>query len=145
MSKHAVNIARFDELTTGRLYEIMKARFNVFVAEQRCFYPDLDDIDYRSIHFYIADGPLVIAYARLFADGPREWHVGRMLTTRRRLGLGRAVMTAVIEEARQQGAQRLTMEAQTHAIGFYERMGFAVTSEVFEEAGMPHVKMEMQL
>lgn len=47
-----VKIKTFDELTTKELYEILKLRADVFVVEQNCIYPDLDDIDYRSIHIF---------------------------------------------------------------------------------------------
>ena len=37
------------------------------------------------------------------------------------------------------------MDAQVHAIGFYEKLGFQVTSDVFIEAGLEHVIMELKL
>ena len=40
-----IKVKSFAELTTEELYEILKARFSVFVVEQRCFYLDMDDID----------------------------------------------------------------------------------------------------
>ena len=138
------SIKSFEELTNTELYEIIKARFNVFYIEQRCFYPDLDDIDYDSIHLFMQDGREVIAYARLFPEAtPGVWHVGRVLTTRRNEGLGRKLMQSVMETAWKQGAVKLCMEAQVQAKGFYEKLGFTVTSEEFEEAGIPHVRMEM--
>ena len=42
-------------------------------------------------------------------------------------------------------AEKLVMEAQSHAIGFYERLGFRVRSDEFLEDGIPHVMMEMGL
>ena len=42
----------FDELTTKELYEILKARAEIFVVEQICVYQDLDDVDYRSLHIF---------------------------------------------------------------------------------------------
>ena len=42
----------FEELSTKELYEILKARAEIFVVEQNCVYQDLDDIDYRSLHIY---------------------------------------------------------------------------------------------
>ena len=47
----------FDELTTKELYEILKARAEIFVVEQNCVYQDLDDTDCRSLHiFYEEEG-----------------------------------------------------------------------------------------
>ena len=42
----------FDELTTKELYEILKARSEIFVVEQNCVYQDLDGVDYRSLHIF---------------------------------------------------------------------------------------------
>ena len=67
MKEARIAVKAFGELTTEELYEILKARFKVFVVEQRCFYLDLDDIDYESTHIFVRDGRDVIAYARLFA------------------------------------------------------------------------------
>ena len=62
-----VKIKTFDELTTKELYEILKLRADVFVVEQNCIYPDLDDIDYRSIHiFYENEDETIAAYLRFF-------------------------------------------------------------------------------
>ena len=47
----------FDELTTRELYELLKARAEIFVVEQTCVYQDLDDLDYNGLHvFYEEDG-----------------------------------------------------------------------------------------
>lgn len=155
--KHAVDVLEtslwpvtevksFDELTAALLYEILKARFTVFVIEQGCHYLDMDDIDYRSLHVFISRGTSVIAYARLFAESePGVWHAGRVLTLDRGVGLGKRLMERVIAAARDREAVTLRLEAQTHAAGFYERLGFAVCSEVFQEAGIPHVRMELPL
>lgn len=43
----------FQELTSVELYEILKARAQVFVVEQRCIYQDLDDVDYDSLHIFL--------------------------------------------------------------------------------------------
>ncbi len=132
----------FDELTLGELFEIVRARFDVFVGEQHILEPEYDDIDYKSIHVFILDADKVIAYARLFQEGaPGEWHLGRMLTTSRKQGLGTAIIESAKEYVRSQGGERILLHSQLHAQGFYERNGFKVCSDVFEEAGIPHVQM----
>ena len=45
----------FDELTTRELYEMLKARAEIFVVEQNCVYQDLDDKDYTSLHVFYED------------------------------------------------------------------------------------------
>lgn len=42
----------FDELTTTELYEILRARFEIFVIEQECVYLDVDGVDYHNRNKY---------------------------------------------------------------------------------------------
>ena len=68
--------------------------------------------------------------------------IGRVVAKRRGEGLGMAVLRAGIAAARGRfGAGRIRLEAQSHAVGFYERAGFAVCGEEFDEDGIPHVPM----
>lgn len=139
-------IKEFDELSAADLYEIMKARFRVFVMEQHCWYLDMDDIDYSCAHIYICEGTEVIAYARLFAEEEEGvWHIGRVMSVPRGEGLGRMIMEKTMEEACRRGATTIRLDSQTYATGFYERLGFKVCSEEFEEAGIMHVRMENRL
>lgn len=132
----------FSELSLTELFEIVRARFEVFVGEQHILEPEYDDVDYRSIHLFIQDGKKVITYARLFqGDTPGQWHLGRMLTTRRKQGLGAAIVDAAKEYVREQGGSSILLHSQVQAQGFYEHQGFGVCSEFFEEAGIPHVLM----
>ena len=50
----------FDELTTRELYEMVKARAEIFVVEQNCLYQDLDDKDYTSLHVFYEEAEKVI-------------------------------------------------------------------------------------
>ena len=139
----------FEELTTKELYEILKARAEIFVVEQNCVYQDLDDIDYRSMHvFYQNENGNVIAYLRLFQkDGDVNIiQMGRVLTLKHGTGLGGQILRAGIDAAKNHmKAKKINMEAQTYATGFYEREGFEICSEEFLEDGIPHVQMELKL
>ena len=136
----------FSDLTTSDLYELLKARFNVFVCEQHIHYLDEDNIDFIATHFSLRKKGLVIAYARLFPDARKGvLQIGRMLTLERGKGYGKYLMYMMIEHAREKGAQTLCLHAQTHAVSFYEHLGFHTVGGVFTEAEIPHVKMELQL
>ena len=136
----------FEELTTTELYEIMKARVNVFVVEQNCPYPELDDIDYESLHIYYENAGHVQAYIRAFVKEPGTVQMGRVLTVDRGKGLGGTLLKEGLREIRSNfDLQKIYIEAQTYAIGFYEREGFVVCSGEFLEDGIPHVKMELIL
>lgn len=60
-----ITAKKFDELTTTELYEILKARAEIFIMEQNINYQDMDDIDYGSLHCFIKDGDTVIVYVAM--------------------------------------------------------------------------------
>lgn len=136
----------FNELTLTELFEIVRVRFTVFVGEQHILEPEYDDIDYRSVHIFITEDGPVVAYARIFqGEAPDSWYLGRMLTIRRKQGLGAAIISAARAYVKENGGKRILLHSQVRAQGFYERQGFEVCSEVFEEAGIPHVMMALTL
>ena len=136
----------FTDLTTRELYEILKARSAVFVVEQNCVYQDIDGMDPESLHVFFEDDGRIAAYLRAFVKEPGVVQMGRVLTVDRRVGLGGKLLKAGIEEIRERfHPQKIYIEAQSYAVGFYTREGFRVTSEEFLEDGIPHVKMELVL
>jgi predicted GNAT family N-acyltransferase len=60
-------------------------------------------------------------------------------------GIGRALMTFAENIARDRGFRRLTMHARKTAIGFYQKLGYRVSGEEFNEVTIPHVIMEKAL
>ena len=135
---------RFYELTLDELYEMLRVRCRVFVVEQECPYQDVDGTDRHSLHLFFRDGDGVAAYLRIFPKPGEEntVQIGRVLTVKRGVGLGRRLMEQAIHTAAAEfpGAE-LYLEAQVQAIGFYEKVGFRVTSDEFDEDGIPHVEM----
>ena len=65
--------------------------------------------------------------------------------THRGRGLGRRLMEALEDEARERGCERTTLHAQTAVEAFYRELGYETTSDVFEEADIPHVEMKKRL
>ena len=137
----------FDELSSRELYEILRARNDVFVVEQKCPYEDIDGVDYESRHVFLKDeSGRVQAYLRYFPrpGEPGVVQLGRVLTRERGTGLGMTILAAGIESARgNPGITAIYIEAQTYAIRFYERAGFAVAGEEFPEDGIPHIPMRL--
>lgn len=105
---------------------------------------EMDDMDALSDHAVarLPDGR-AIATGRLLPDG----HIGRMavLPEQRGTGIGRAVLTALMERARTRGMLEVVLSAQTHAVGFYAKSGFIAQGDVYMEAGIPHVEMRRTL
>ena len=136
----------FDQLTSSEVYEILKARTKIFIVEQNCPYQDSDGTDYESLHvFYEQDGE-ILAYLRAFVKEKGVVQVGRVLTVEHGKGLGGKLLKEGLEQVKEKYApQKIYLEAQCYATGFYEREGFKICSDVFLEDGIPHVKMELEL
>lgn len=141
---------RFNELTTKELYEILKARMEIFVVEQKCVYQDLDDTDFRALHIFIRDeeSGRVEAYLRAynyFDDGEENTvRIGRVLTIEHGKGIGGELLHGGLEIIKEKmRPKRIYIESQCHAIGFYEREGFKICSEEFLDVGIPHKGMEL--
>jgi predicted GNAT family N-acyltransferase len=120
-------------------------RFEVFCVEQRV--PEeleWDGIDVDCLHAIAEDGMgRPVGCGRLLPDG----HVGRMavLAAWRGKGVGSALLDHLVALARARGDAKAMLNAQTHALPFYERHGFAAVGEPFDEAGIPHRAMERYL
>ena len=139
-------IKSFSDLSTTELYEILKARFTVFVGEQHIHYIDEDNIDYLATHFTIRQKGLVLAYARTYPDAEEGvLCVGRMLTIHRGKGFGKYIMDQIVAFARAQKMTTIRLHAQTHAVPFYQNLGFHTVGDIFIEAEIPHMMMEMTL
>ena len=84
-----------------------------------------------------------IGTARMQQNGT----IGRMAVLKdwRGRGVGRALLQTLLDLAVRQGLPRVTLSAQTHALGFYERAGFHVVGKPFMDAGIPHRKMVKEL
>ena len=57
-------------------------------------------------------------------------------------GIGRALMQFAENIARDRGFHKITMHARKTAVGFYEKLGYRVCGQEFEEVTIPHYVME---
>lgn len=132
----------FDELSARELYEIVRARQEIFLMEQGIICRDFDGIDYNSLYCCLFEGEKVVAYLRAYRGDDGRVHIGRVLSIRHKEGLGRRLMELsipVIKERLQ--CEQITLHSQKHAEGFYLKLGFVTESDVFMEEGIPHVRM----
>lgn len=119
-------------------------RREVFIVEQQV--PEemeWDANDATSVHaLALLDGHPV-GCGRLLPDG----HLGRMAVRApyRSSGIGRALLQALLAEARRRGMREVVLHAQTHALRFYEARGFVADGPVFDEAGIAHQRMSLPL
>ncbi len=128
-------------------FEQVKAiRYAVFCEEQNVpLSLELDSYDAcDSTHYVlVTDGDRAVATGRLIVT-EKGYKLGRIATLReyRGRGLGAAVVAALCREAADCGALSVYLEAQLHAIPFYEKCGFRVASnEIIMDAGIAHKMM----
>jgi len=141
-----LKVKSFDELTTRELYEILRARSEIFVVEQSCIYQDLDGKDYESLHIFYEDDGRVTACLRAYRLDENAVHMGRVLTVKHGTGLGAQLLDEGIRQIREHyHPKQIRIMAQCQAAGFYERVGFKSCSEPFLEDGIPHVNMILAL
>ncbi len=120
-------------------------RHAVFVVEQAVpIEIELDGVD-PDCHHLLAFDPRgrSIGTARMQANG----HIGRIAVVKpwRKRSVGARLVEALVEAAREVGLASVDLDAQAHAIGFYEKLGFEPRGDVFMEAGIPHQNMLRRL
>lgn len=141
-------IKHFSELSLEELYDILKARVDVFVVEQNCPYPEIDGKDKDAYHIFMRDENGIAAYLRVLKSGVSfdAPALGRILTTRRGEGLGAEIVHEGIKFIKEKlAAAEIKIEAQTYARGFYEKLGFRQCSEPFMDDGIEHIVMQLTL
>lgn len=117
-------------------------RKQVFIIEQNIPEDEeWDDQDMISDHFVVYDQDQPIATARLLQNNS----VGRVavLKAYRGQGIGRMIMLEIIRQAHQQDRKFLQLSSQVHAISFYEKLGFSIQGDAYDECGIPHIKMQL--
>jgi len=136
-----VRLGAWDEL--GR--EAQTIRTTVFVQEQQIpAEMEWDAADASCVHAvaYNRFG-MALGTGRLLEHAPGVAKIGRMavLQTMRGTDIGRALLDALVDCARQRGEREVLLHAQPSAAGFYTRAGFATRGSPFDEAGIAHVEM----
>ena len=135
-----VELVNWDEAEPA----IRTIREAVFMAEQGV--PEeleWDGLDPLCDHVLAWNVGEAIGTARM----QREGKIGRMAVLKnwRGRGVGRCLLQALLDLAVQQGLSRVTLAAQIHAVGFYERAGFQAVGDSFMDAGIPHLMMVKEL
>ncbi len=126
------------EIELATLYSILQLRSEVFVVEQACAFADPDGRDLLSetVHWWWENGNGEIdAYLRVVGDaGARR--IGRVVTAPPARQKGRAA--ALIDAALADIEGPCVLDAQSHLVGWYEHIGFAVTGPEYLEDGIAH-------
>jgi predicted GNAT family N-acyltransferase len=134
-----VREARGDEERSA----VFELRHEVFVQEQGVPLDlELDEHDDDALHLVALDGERIVGTCRVVGA-----KFGRLVVARdaRGRGIGSALLEESEDRVRAQGHARMTLDAQTSAVGLYERAGYTAVGDVFVDAGIEHVTMEKSL
>ena len=125
----------------ARCHAIRRA---VFIEEQGIPEADeWDDLDDQAIHLLAWHEGEAVGTARVLLDGATG-KIGRVcvLPVARGTGLGAQLIRAAVDVLRSRhGVSTARLGAQVHAIGFYEKLGFTVVGDVYDDGGIPHRDM----
>lgn len=121
-----------------------RIRLEVFVKEQNV--PEeieLDEYDAVADHVVAYRDGEPVGCGRVFLQEDYA-RIGRVcvLQKERKKGTGKLICEELIKIGKEKGARKFVLDAQVRAKGFYQKLGFSVTSDVFMEAGIEHVRME---
>jgi predicted GNAT family N-acyltransferase len=122
-------------------FDAQAVRHEVFITEQKIpIEMEWDEMDHHCLHAVVYDeAGRAIGTGRLLPDG----HIGRMAVRQvmRGMGIGGAILSALMQQAENRGDKAVILHAQIHAEPFYARHGFLREGEAFIEAGIPHIRM----
>ena len=138
----------FSELSLTELYEILKARSQIFIVEQNMHCQDIDGIDQKARHFFIEEDGNILAYLRAFYENESKnvVRIGSVLSITHGVGLGADIMRKAIEDIKKNmKCKKICLDSQKHAIGFYEKLGFKTVSSEFLEEGVIHDRMDLEI
>lgn len=125
----------------------LELRAEVFCDEQGVpLDADVDGLDDTALHVLAIEGGELVGTCRVVLEGT-DARFGRLCVRRdaRGRGLARALLDEAEVQARGAGAERMTLHAQTSALGLYRRAGYEADGEPFDEEGIEHLRMSRSL
>jgi len=141
-----ISLKRYEELTVDELYDILKARVDVFVVEQKCPYAEIDGKDKKSLHLICSVDGKIAGYMRIVEKGVsyEEVSIGRVITTKEYRGKGIAtrLMNFALDYIRTTlGENAIRIGAQEYLFNFYSSFGFKKIGNTYDEDGISHIEM----
>lgn len=151
----------FSALTMNEFFDILKLRIDVFVVEQTCFYPELDEYDRHpdTLHFFAysdekKDGSHpnndIVAYLRILPKGTsydEHISIGRVVISPLYRGhkLGHQLLKKSLEKCTTHFPnQSIKISAQEHLEAYYLQYNFVTVSDMYLEDNIPHISMLYQ-
>ncbi len=136
---------------TGKaeISECLRLRAEVFIGEQDVSEDEeRDGLDDQCVHFLAHDAGIPIGAARLnyLNDGYAKIQRVCVIKSARGTGAGAKIMRVIIAKVREdQLRDTIRLGAQTHALAFYEKLGFTAFGDEYLDAGIPHYDMKLRV
>lgn len=145
-------IKAFKDLTLDELYDLLKLRVDVFVVEQNCPYPEIDDKDRHpeTLHLLGKDASRSIqAYLRILPPGLsfEQVSLGRVAVAEnmRKKGVSKQMLDLAVKQVKLRWPGKgMKIGAQAYLRQFYESFGFRAVSGIYLEDGIPHIDMVLK-
>ena len=136
----------FEQITKEELYEVLSFRQSIFVVEQKSWYQDADGLDNISLHLLLKENTFLVGYLRLIPPGKKydTPSIGRIAIKENLRG--NAIGSELVKRGIKKSSETyltdsVTISAQNYLTKFYQNHGFTIQGEVYDEDGIPHVKM----
>lgn len=130
------------------LEQAFQVRRKVFIEEQGISEDiEIDSQDKKALHIVVESDKEIIATVRVLFPAPGEAKIERMavLKTFRRKGIGSKIIKILHEQLMLKRISKVIVHAQNSAVPFYKSCGFIESGACFYEAGIPHIKMVIEL
>ena len=152
MLKYLLNskssMARLEIHVTDKseLNDVLSIRRKVFTEEQGINpNADKDGLDEAADHIIAIYDGLPVGCTRIrFLNGKAKLERLAVLREYRSKGIATEIIKSTVEYCNSKKVNEIYFDAQYYLKGFYERFGFKVRGEPFEEVGIEHIEMYME-
>lgn len=132
--------------TKKTLEQAFNIRKKVFVEEQRVPVEiELDEFDKTADHFIVYLNKKPVGCARVSYNGFAKLERIAILKKYRSRGYGTQLTKYLIQYCKKKKIRKIVIHSQMNVVGFYKKFGFKPIGEPFDEAGIKHVKMILEL
>lgn len=136
-----------ENLNSSIYKDSLEIRKKVFVTEQKVpMSLEIEDEE-KCIHFVLYQEDIPVATCRLYKKDKKTVKLQRMAVSKekRKQGYGKKLMQEAEKYADTNDYQTIFLDAQTHALGFYQNLGYQPFGTEFMDAGIPHYSMKKSI
>ncbi len=131
----------------AEIFAVIYIRKIVFIDEQKVSIDEeYDRLDFDADHFLIEENNNYIGTCRIYYKD-EEATIGRVAVIKehRNKGYAKFMMEKAIDFIKMKKVHTIHIGAQVQALGFYEKLGFTVSGDLYLDANIEHYPMEMIL